>query len=227
MRFWSIIARSLWRAATYLFLIVFSSIVGAQLGTWVGLVIAALAGDSSWTTHGQCAGWTLFVLVAAVGAPLGFVYFCDSKIPVGKKRRNRRTPPDVDDEPQSVGGEESVEAETIRGIKAVVVAPLLGAFMGLIVGGMAGGALVALYFFVALSPFGPGGWWPILPLTFEPSGDGFSTKAPFILFPWLIVVGAFVLFGIFLGLFGTVTVGKKRYQVFRSKKAASSSPANT
>jgi len=212
---WALIARMIWFVARYLFLIVFSSIVGANLGLAVGLAIGELTGEPGWAAHGRCAGWTLFVLLAAFGAPLGFVRFHNfykSTDNGRQKNRDEQTPP-AENEPQPV------EPERIEGgVKALLVAPLIGAFMGLILGGMAGGLLVALYFFAALSPLGPGGWWPILPLTFESFDNGFSTKDAFILVPWLVVVVAFVILGVFFGLFGTVSCGQKRYQVFRSKK---------
>jgi hypothetical protein len=212
-----VIARTMWGATKYLFLIVFSSIVGAHLGTAVGLAIGAIAGEPSWAAHGRCVGWTLFVLVAAIGAPFGFVYFQnDFASGAGKSRKHRK--------PQPVEGESAVvAAETIEGgAKAIVVAPLLGAFMGLIVGGMAGGLLVAFYFFAALSPLGPGGWLPILPLRFQGSADGFSANTPFMVVAWLIVVITFVVLGAIAGLFGRVSCGRKRYQVFRSKETNNS-----
>jgi hypothetical protein len=90
--------------------------------------------------------------------------------------------------------------------------------MGLILGGMAGGFLIAFYFFAALSPLGPGGWWPMLPLTFQRSDGGFSTQDRFVLIPWLIMVGVFVVLGVCLGLFGSVSWGGQRFQVFRTKR---------
>ena len=82
---------------------------------------------------------------------------------------------------------------TVGGIRALLIAPLAGAFMGLIGGGISGGCLIAIYFLVALRPFGPGGWWPILPLDFHSADAGFSTKNPIILIPWRFVVETSIL----------------------------------
>ncbi len=207
---WELICRMIWYAAKYLFLLVFSSIAGAILGSGVGLAIGAWTGEPAWATHGRCAGWTLFVLVAAIGAPFGFpsIHTDNGRRP-GRRHLTR-----------SLIGPDSrlVDPERIEGrVKSILVAPLLGAFMGLILGGIAGGFLIALYFFAVLSPLGPGGWWPILPLTFQPSDGGFITEDRFILFPYLVVVGLFVITGVCLGFFGTVSCGKKHYQVFGSK----------
>ena len=212
MQFWTLIARMIWKAPKYLFLIVFSSIVGAYLGSGVGMAVAAMTGDPGWAAHGRCAGWTLFALVAAVGAPFGFVRFTDTVKP-RKPRRNPPTPAPIK--------RESTAPEIQRtegGIKAILIAPLLGAFMGLILGGMLGVFLVPLYFFAALSPLGPGGWWPILPLTSQSAGDGFSTKDPFMLIPVLTVVGTFVISGAALALLAGASYGKTRFQVFGSDK---------
>jgi len=219
---WGSIARITWKAARYLLLIVLSSIVGAQLGGMAGSAIGAMTGEAGWVAHGRCAGWTLFVLVAAIGAPFGFVYFCSDKVP--KRRQVQRRPPPDESE---LEGERTEGQKTVGGIKAILVAPSIGAFMGLICGGMLGGLLVAFYFFVALSPLGPGGWWPILPLAFQSSDGGFSTKDPFILIPWLVIVGTFVLLGVLLGIFGSISVGQTRYQAFRSNTGQRCSPNKT
>lgn len=212
MQFPSRFARLIWKAVTYLFLIAFSSIVGASLGSFLGHALGALLGEPDWwLAQGRCAGWTLFVLVAVVGAPFGFVYFYPRTQHQGG---NQRTPSHV----RRAWTEPTEGQRTVGGIRALLIAPLAGAFMGLIVGGMLGGYLIALYFFVALSPVGPGGWWPILPLNFHSTGDGFGTKDPVILIPCLIVVGTFIVLGALLGLSGIMSVGGTRYQVFRSSK---------
>jgi hypothetical protein len=215
MSVWALILQIAWYCAKYLFLIVLSSIVGANLGMAVGLAISALTGEPDWTAHGRCAGWMLFVLVAVGGAPFGFVRLYTGT-DYTKKRRRRRQATRVNN-----GGSETDESKKIvGGLRALLFGPLIGAFMGLILGGMAGGLLVALYFFAALSPLGPGGWWPILPLAFRSSAGGFSSKEPFMIIAWIIVVATFVLLGALLGLFGFVSCGEERYQVFRANKKA-------
>ncbi len=205
------IARMVWRTTKYLFLIVFSSILGANLGMAVGAAIAVLTGEADWwAVQGRCAGWTLFVLIAAVGAPFGFWDFYPG---TQHESGNPRTLPAV----QIERTKPDVDQIIVGGIKAILIAPLIGAIMGLLVGGIFVGFLVALYFFVALSPLGPGGWWPILPVTFHAIGDGFTTKDPIILIPWLVVVGTFVVLGALLGISG-ISVGRTLYQVFRSRK---------
>lgn len=203
----------IWKAAKYLALIVVSSIVGAQLGTVVGAGIGALTGEPSWAAHGRCAGWTLFVLIAAVGAPFGFVYFCEDKVP--KSRKFRRTPPPQENEAEP---EVREDGRTVSGMKAVPRVFLFGGIIGMVFGAMLVGCLVALYFFAALSPLGPGGWWPVLPLAFQSTGDGFSaTNVPFGVL-CLIVFGTVFVLGIVLAMIGgPVTSGGTRYQVFRSK----------
>jgi hypothetical protein len=161
----------------------------------------------------------LFVLVAAVGAPFGFVYFCSDKVP--KRRQDQRRPPPDED---AVECKTTEDRKTVGGTKAILVAPSIGALLGLLCGGILGGFLVALYFFLALSPLGPGGWWPILPLGFQSSTGGFSTQDAFIFIPWLMIVGTFVLLGLFLGIFGSVSVGQTRYQVFRLNTGQRCSP---
>lgn len=206
------VPRVIWKTTKYLFLVVFSSIVGAQLGLWGGLAVAAITGDPSWVAHGRCAGWTLFFLLSAVGAPLGIVRFYSGAVNRPTTSGNRPALPAVE-------RQRNVPAEGQRtegGIRAILIAPLIGGFGGLILGGILGGYLVALYFFVALSPLGPGGWWPVLPLAFQSNGDGFSTKDAFLWLPWLVIVGTFVVLGAFLGLFESATWGHKRFQAFRS-----------
>jgi hypothetical protein len=173
-----------------------------------------MTGEPGCVAHGRCVGWTLFFLVAAVGAPFGFVHFCSGAVKRRKAGRKPPTPPPAERETTP-----PVESQTTEGgIKAFLIAPLIGGFGGLILGCMAAGCLVALYFFAALSPLGPGGWWPILPLAFQSTGDGFSSKDSFILTSFLIVVGTCVILGALLGLFGTVSWGQKRFQIFRSNK---------
>ena len=187
---------------------VFASIIGAHVGTLGGSVLAALTGDGAWVNHGRCAGWSLFVAIAVTGIPTGHSRF-------GNKRRRCN----VDELPGEAEHPSAGQPVTIEGrLKSLLVAPLLGAFMGLIVGGIAGGFFTAIYFFAALSPFGPGGWWPILPLTVRVAGDGFNSNNPWWLIPWLITVGTFVISGALLGLFTTVTFGKRQFDVF-SKRA--------
>ena len=211
MQISKLIARMVWRATKYLFLIVFSSILGAQLGTEVGAAIGVLTGEAGWwVAQGRCAGWTVFILLAVVGGPFGFVYFFSGTQP---HSGNPRPLPAL----QCERTKPVVDQKTVGGIKAILMAPLIGAIMGLLVGGILSGFLVAFYFFVALSPLGPGGWWPILPVTFHARGDGFTTKDPFILIPWLVVVGTFVALGVLFGLAG-ISVGRTHYQVFRSRK---------
>jgi MFS family permease len=199
------------KATKYLSLIVFASIAGAYLGSAVGSALGAITGDPGWAVHGRCAGWTLFALVAAVGVPFGFVRRYPDTVKRRKTRPNQPTPPPIKRESTAPEGQ-----RTEGGIKAILIAPLIGAFMGLILGGMLGGYGVALYFFAGLSPLGPGGWWPILPLTFQSTSDGFSTK-DFVI-PWLTVVGTFVISGAVLTLLGGVSCGKTRFQVFGSDK---------
>jgi hypothetical protein len=107
------------------------------------------------------------------------------------------------------------------GFKAMLAGPLVGSVMGLFIGSMACGILVGLYFFIALSPLGPGGWWPIFSLSWETTGDGFSTRDPRLMTPTLCVLGFFVLTGFIAGFFGTTHVGKKHYRVFGKSRAKS------
>jgi hypothetical protein len=213
MAAWASIGRAVWRATKAFFLVVFVSIVGAHFGTLVGGGLAVLAGNPAWINHGRCAGWALAVITAIIGIPTGHVHFCGDDCrrdaPVRRDERKSREP----SEPPAAAGAVKVEGR----LKSLVIAPLIGALMGLIVGGMVGGYLIAVYFFAALSPLGPGGWWPVLPLTFEAAGDGFSSSDPLWLIPWLTVIGAFVLAGALFGLFGTTTVGNRRYEVFGRK----------
>ena len=211
MQFLSRITRRIGNAAAYLLLVTASGIGGAQFGALLGLAVGGLMGETEWwVVQGRCAGWTLFVLVAVVGAPIGFVYFYPRSL---RQEGSKRTPPHVERErTASIAGQ-----RTVGGIRALLIAPLAGAFMGLIGGGMLGGYLIAIYFLVALSPFGPGGWWPILPLDFYSAGDGFGTKNPIILIPYLYIVGTSILLGVLFGLSG-ITVGGTYYQVFRSNK---------
>lgn len=206
MASWGSVARITWKGARYLLLIVFSSIVGAQVGGMAGCVIGAMTGEPAWGIHGRCAGGTFFVLLAALGAPFGLVYFCSEKVP---KRRHvqRRPPPDERElERGTIEGQ-----KTVTGIKAVLAASLAGSLMGLICGVSVGGLLVALYFFIALSPLGPGGWWPMLPLTFQSTGGAFTTNDAFAIAAWLTVLGTFMLLGVFLCIIGSVSVGQTRY----------------
>jgi MFS family permease len=210
MSAWASIGRLAWRATRAFFLIVFASIIGAYVGTLGGYGLAALTGDWGWVNHGRCAGWTIFVAMAIVGIPTGHVRFCN------KRPSLRSLPPEECERAELEPA--AAEAVKVEGrLKSLLIAPLLGAFMGLIVGGMVGGFLIAVYFFVALSPLGPGGWWPVLPLTFQAAGDGFSSSDPLWLIPWLTVIGAFVLAGALLGLVGTTTVGNRRYEVLGRK----------
>lgn len=214
MQFWTLIAWKFWKATKYLSLIVFSSIVGAHLGSGIGAAFAGMTGEPNCVAHGRCAGWTLFFLVAAVGAPFGFVHFCTDA--VKRRKADWKTPTS---QPAECETAPPVEGQTTEGgIKAFLIAPLIGGFGGLIVGCMAAGCLVALYFFAALSPLGAGGWWPILPLAFQSSGDGFSSKDSFILTFFLIIVGTCVILGALLGFFGSASCGKKRFQIFCSNK---------
>jgi MFS family permease len=207
MRDWAFIARMIWKATKYLFLIAFSGIIGANLGIGVGLLISMLTGEPGWVAHGRCAGWTLFVVIAAIGAPLGFVRF----VRFGYRKV---APKSADEEASQPEVSERLES---RG-RSLLFGPLLGAFGGLILGGMVGGYLIALHFFAALSPLGPGGWWPILPLTFQVSAGGFSTKQPVVMVAWLILVGLFVTMGIILGIFCSVSWGSRRFEVFPSRR---------
>ena len=50
---------------------------------------------------------------------------------------------------------ESAEDRLQQGIKAILVASLIGTICGLILGGIGSGFLIALYFFGALGPPGP------------------------------------------------------------------------
>lgn len=211
MQFLLRITRLIGKAAAYLLLVAGSGIGGAYFGTWAGLAIGGLMGEPDWwMAQGRCVGWTLFVLVAIVGTPIGFVYFYPRSL---RQEGSKRTPPHVERErTASIVGQ-----RTVGGIRALLIALLAGAFMGLIVGGMLAGYLAAIYFLVALSPFGPGGWWPIVPLDFYSAGDGFGTKNPIILIPYLYIVGTSILLGVLFGLSG-ITVGGTYYQVFRSNK---------
>ena len=216
------VVRMLWNAAKYLTLIALSSIVGAHLGSIADMAIGFFWSDAAWAAHGRSAGWTIFVVVAAIGAPFGFVYF-GTDSPRAKRNRKKAAPrpearkPPTEPAAQSApepDAPESLAEPPITGMKARLVAPAVGAFMGLILGGMLGGFLAMIYFFVALSPFCPGGWWPILQLSFRASGDGFSTNAPFLAVLWLIGVGVLTLGGAVISLFTTISVGSRRYQVF-------------
>jgi len=157
-----------------------------------------------WAAQGRCVGWTAFVLLAAVGAPLGWARF-------GNKAAGAThvaEPTLAGDEPRRVEGR----------LKSLLVGPLLGGLMGLIVSGIAGGYLIALYFFAVLSPWGPGGWWPVLPATFHMQAGGVGTKDPVILIPWLIVVGTFAAVGVVMGLVCNVSVGHRRFAVFGPRR---------
>jgi hypothetical protein len=209
MSTWATIGRTVSRCTTAFFLVVFAGIIGANVGTLGGSVLATWTGEWVWVNHGRCAGWSLFVVIAVIGIPTGHSRF-------GNKPRVGA----VDELPGEAEQPGAGQPVTIEGrLKSLLVAPLLGAFMGLIVGGIAGGFFTAIYFFAALSPFGPGGWWPILPLTFRGGGDGFSSNNPWWLIPWLIIVGTLVSSGALLGLFTTVTFGKRRFDVFSNSRA--------
>jgi hypothetical protein len=209
---WAAIGRALVRCGKAFFLFVFASVVGANLGLLFGFVPAVLTGEWAWSSHLRCTGWTLFAIGAVVGSFTGHARFG-----AGARPGARRQPPEVEETPES--GPVGKAVKTEGRLKSLLVSPLVGAFAGLILGGMAGGFLVAVYFCLALSPFGPGGWWPVLPLSYRTTGEGFSTDDPWLIWPWAIVVGAFVLAGALLATFTTVTVGKKRYEVFPSRRA--------
>lgn len=205
MEMWALMTRLLGKGTKYLFLIAFASFSGAVLGSLVGHMIGELRGSGSWPeqaawiAHGRCVGWTLFALIAVVGAPFGFVSYCDEPPPFD---RNETTAPE--------------RHTTQGGIKAIVGGISVGAVMGLILGLVLsvklGVFLVILYGFVAFSPLGPDGWWPILAPMFRSIHDAI----PFTLVSWLIVLGCLVLLGAILGPFGTTSVGNRRFQTFRS-----------
>ncbi len=208
MAAWASIGRGVYRATSAVFLIVFASIIGAHLGTIAGFGVALLTGEAAWTNHGRGVGWTLCVAMAIIGIPTGHARF-------GNKRPLFGPLPLAEPEPPSARGPVRVEGR----LKSLVIAPLLGAFVGLIVGGMIAGFFTAIYFSVALSPFGPGGWWPVLPLGNRIAAGGFSSSDTWWLIPWLSIVGLFVLAGALMGLAGETTFGNRRYEVFRSGQA--------
>lgn len=205
MEMWALMMRLLGKGAKYLFLIAFVSFFGAGLGSLVGEIIGELSGSRSWPeqaawiAHGRCVGWTLFAVIAVVGAPFGFVSYCDEPPPFD---RNETT---------------TAERHTTQGgIKAIVAGISVGAVMGLILDLVLsvklGVFLVILYGFVAFSPLGPDGWWPIL----APMVRSIHDAVPITLVGWLIVLGGLVLFGAISGPFGTTSVGNRRFQAFRS-----------
>jgi hypothetical protein len=200
----------MWTVTKWLFLVVFAGIAGAWFGRWAGMGLSAFTGEQAWVAHGRCAGWTLFAIVAAVGGPLGFVTFggtADRKKPGEQPARPTQPLPQSTPEPT---GHERFESR----FKAAFVGPLVGALMGLFLGGMALGYLIAVYFFAALSPIGPGGWWPMLELTSTTAAGGFSSNDPLLVRLILIVLSLFVFAGTLFGLFGTTSVGDKRYRLF-------------
>jgi hypothetical protein len=218
------VAGAVWKGVKYLFLIAASGVAGAYFGSLFGLAAAHLTGEPAWAMHGRCGGWTIFVITAFIGAPFGFVHWgSDWK---RKKRRCPQVPPqDTNDTPSpsveaavSVPMDAAATAEPQRGIKAALVAPLAGGLLGLLLGGMLGGWLILLYFFVAQSPLGPGGWWPILRLSSKSMPGGFSTEDALMKITWLVAVGTCVVLGAIFGLFGTVSIGQRRYQAFGSSK---------
>lgn len=204
-----VIIRFLTKAGSYSLLIAISGFVGAHFGSFAGMAIAAVTRDSDWVTHGRCAGWTFLVLFAVIGAPFDYVYFVTGHSLKHRAISRKRGWEDAEEKPQEF-------ERTVRGLKAVPAVLLIGAAGGLIVGGILCGYLVAVYFFVALSPWGPRGWWPVLPLSFKSTGGGSSSENPIAVAIALGSLGTCVLLGIVIGLSGATFFGKTRYQVFGS-----------
>lgn len=218
---------SIRKATTYLLLIAFASIAGAYVGQRAGGVIARMTKEPAWIVHGRCVGWATLFLAGAIGGPLGFARFVGrgpggghdgepGRPPGGRNKAARawlRSPKEAESEDSQPPGDTPQ-----RGVKAILVALLFGGFVGLIVGSALFLYIMVLYFSAAVSPLGPGGWWPILPLPFTTVGGAFRASNSFIGVLWLIVAGVSVLGGALLSLFGTVEVGRRRFQVFRSHK---------
>lgn len=204
----------MWKFTAYLYLIVVSGFAGAAIGSGVGDAVSAMTGQPDWVMHGRCAGWTAFTLLAAVGGPFGFVRFCGE---TGRRQKITRLPSTlVSFEHERTAPDDQ---RTERGFKAVLMAPLIGGFMGFILAFPLSGILVALYFFVTLSPLAPGGWWPILLPAFRSIGDRFALVI-------LALAGTCVLLGAVLALLMGVSCGKTYFQVFgrQGKQGGGSHP---
>jgi len=192
----------MWKLITYVYLIAVSGFAGAAIGSGVGSAISEMTGQSDFVLHGRCVGWIAFTLLAAVGAPLGFIRFC------GDGGRRRKTPDlpsgrlPFEHERAARGGQ-----RTEGGIKAVLMAPLIGGLMGLILAFPLSGIVTALYFFVTLSPVAPNGWWPILPPAFRSIGDSFAHVI-------LAIAANCVILGAVVAFLAGVSCGNTRFQVF-------------
>jgi hypothetical protein len=205
----------MWKFITYLYLIAISGFAGAAVGSGVGVAVSQMTGQPDWVLHGRCAGWTAFTLFAAIAAPFGLVHFCRD---TGQWRKIPGLPSTMLSFEQKSTAQRSQSTE--GGIKAVLMAPFIGGFMGLILAFPLSGILTVLYFFVTLSPLAPGGWWPILPPAFRSIGDGFALVI-------LAVMGACVILGAILTLSFGVSWGKTRFQVFgRQDRLTANHPHN-
>jgi len=135
------------QVAKYFFLILLSGLVGAYAGTFVD---ALMQNASGMARHW---GWILGAVVAAIGAPFGWVSFGSD----GKSRRSIFALPMQRIRTSSKGARSGITAGRERPMGAFKAAAA-GGFLGLLAGGALGGTLLMVWFSIAMSPFAPTAW---------------------------------------------------------------------
>jgi hypothetical protein len=135
------------QVAKYIFLILLSGLVGGYAGT----VADALMQNTSGVARHW--GWILGAVVAAVGAPFGWVRLG----PDGKSRRSIFALPMQRIRASSKGTRSGITGGRKRRTGAFKAAAA-GGFLGLLTGGVLGGVLLMIWFSISMSPFAPAAW---------------------------------------------------------------------